>query len=91
MYHARLEETVWHRLSITHTFYLENVCARWHNANDKIVNIVCNGNTITDDLMGKIVCDVRANGNVCLGFIVWDVHTNGNVLLGLTVWGVHKT
>ena len=39
----------------------------FNNANDKIVNIVCDGNAITNDLMGKIVCDVPANGNVFLG------------------------
>ena len=60
-----------------------------NNANDKIVNIVWNGNTITNDLMEKIVCDVPANGNVFLGVTVWDVYTNGNILLGLTVWDVH--
>ena len=36
------------------------------NANDKIVNIVCNGNAITNDLTGKIVCDVPVNENVFL-------------------------
>ena len=42
----------------------------FNNANDKIVNIVCNGNAITNDLTGKIVCDVLANGNVFLGATV---------------------
>ena len=41
--------------------------------------IVCNGNAITNDLMGTIVCDVHANGNVFLGVTVWDVYTNRNV------------
>ena len=45
----------------------------FNNANDKIVNIVCNGNAITNDLTGKIVCDVPVNGNVFLGATVWDV------------------
>ena len=45
----------------------------------KIVNTVCNGNAITNDLTGKIVCDVLANRNVFLGATVWDVYTNGKV------------
>ena len=55
------------------------MCDAFNNANDKIVNIVCNGNAITDDLTRKIVCDVHVNGKVFLGATVWDVHTNGNV------------
>ena len=55
------------------------MCDAFNNANDKIINIVCNGNAITKDLTGKIVCDVPANGNVFLGVTVWDVHTNGDV------------
>ena len=51
----------------------------FNNANDKIVNIVCNGNAITNNLTGKIVCDVPVNGDVFLRETVWDVHTNGNV------------
>ena len=50
-----------------------------HYANDKIVNIVCNGNAITNDLTGKIVCDVPVKGIFFLGAIVWDVHTNENI------------
>ena len=42
------------------------MCDAFNNANDKIVNIVCNGNAITNDLTGKIVCDVPVNGNVFL-------------------------
>jgi hypothetical protein len=61
----------------------------FNNANNKIINIICNGNAITDDVMGKILCDVRTNGNVCLGFTMWDIHTNRNVCLGFTVWDVH--
>ena len=40
------------------------MCDAFNNANDKIVNIVCDGNAITNDLTGQIVCDVPANGNV---------------------------
>jgi hypothetical protein len=61
----------------------------FNNANDKFINIVCNGNAITDDVMGKIMWDVRTNGNVFVGFTVCDAHTNGNVCLGFTVWDVH--
>ena len=57
--------------------------------NNKIVNIFCNGNAITDDVTWKIVFDVHTNGKDCLGFFVWDVHTNGNVCLGFTVWDVY--
>ena len=55
------------------------MCDAFNNANDKIVNIECNGNAITNDLTEKIVCDVPVNGNVFLGATVWDVHTNTNV------------
>ena len=55
------------------------MCDAFNNANDKIVNVVSNGNAITHDLTGKIVCDVPVNGNIFLGATVWDVHTNGNV------------
>ena len=66
------------------------MCDAFNNANDKIVNTVCNGNAITNVLMGKIVCDVPANRNVFLEVTVWDAYMNGNVLLGLTVWNVHN-
>ena len=55
------------------------MCDAFNNAKDKIVNIVCHGNAITNDLTRKIVCDVPVNGNVFLGATMWDVHTNGNV------------
>ena len=55
------------------------MCDEFNNANDKIVNTVCNGNAITNDLTGKIVCGVLANRNVFLGVTVWDVHINENV------------
>ena len=48
------------------------MCDAFNNANDKIVNIVCNGKSITNDLMGKIVCDVPAK-NVSLGVTMCDV------------------
>ena len=54
------------------------MCDAFNNANDKIINIVCNGNAITNYLAGKIVCDVPVNGNVFLGLTVWDVLTTGN-------------
>ena len=55
------------------------MCDAFNNANGQIVNIVCNGNAITNDLTGKIVCDVPVNGNIFLGATVWDVYTDGNV------------
>ena len=55
------------------------MCDASSNANDKIVNIVCNSNAITNDLTGKIMCDVPGKGNVFLEATVWDVHTNGNI------------
>ena len=60
-------------------FLLRAVCDAFNNANDKIINIVCNGNAITNDLTRKIVCHVPVNGNIFLGATEWDVHTNGNV------------
>ena len=39
----------------------------FNNANDKIINIICDGNTITDDVMRETVCDVHMNG-----MFVWD-------------------
>ena len=66
-------DSLCHTVSSMHRVYAFN------NANDKIVNTMCNGNAITNDLTGKIVCDVPANRNVFLGATVWDVHTNGNI------------
>ena len=41
-YHTRsVEETVWQRLSIRHTFYVVNVCASWPNANSFQEDVVC--------------------------------------------------
>ena len=60
-------------------FLLGTVHDEFNNANDKIVNTVCNRNAIIKNLTGKIVCDVPVNGNIFLGATVWDVHTNGNV------------
>ena len=54
------------------------MCDAFNNTNDKIDNIVCNGNAITNDLTKKIVCDVPVNGNVFLGTTVWDVLAVGN-------------
>ena len=62
-----------------HSFFLCTVYDAFNNTNDKIINIVCNGNAITNDLTGKIVCDVPVNGNVFLGATVWDVHTKRNI------------
>ena len=64
---------------LCHTVSSSTMRDAFNNANDKIVNIVCNGNAITNDLTGKIMCDVPVNGNVFLGATVWDVHTNRNV------------
>ena len=55
------------------------MCDAVNNTNDKIVNIVCDGNAITNDLTGKIVCYVPTNENVFLAETVWDVCMNGNV------------
>ena len=49
--------------SVATQFLLCTVCDAFNNANDKIINIVCNGNTITKDLTGQIMCDVPMNGN----------------------------
>ena len=46
---------------LPHSFNVRTVCDEFNNANDKIFNIVCNGNAITNDLEGKIVCDVPVN------------------------------
>ena len=62
------------------------MCDALNNANDKIINIVCDGRAITNDLTGKIVGDVPTNGKVFLATTAWDVYTNGNLLRGLTVW-----
>ena len=67
------------------------MCDAFNNANDKIANILCDGDAITNDLTAKIVCDVPMNGNVFLAANVWNVYTNGNVSGGLTVWDVLTT
>ena len=59
------------------------MCDAFNNANDKNFNITCNGNAITNDLMGKIVCDVPTNGNVFVAATVWDVYTNEDWLCGM--------
>ena len=51
----------------------------FNKANGKIVNIVCNGSVMTNDLTGKIVSDVPVNRNIFLGATVWNVYMNGNV------------
>ena len=55
------------------------MCDAFNNAYNKIVNTLCNGNTVTNDLTGKIMCDVPVNINIFLGATVWDVYTNGNI------------
>ena len=55
------------------------MCDALNNAKGKIVDIVCDGNAITNDLAGKVVCDVPVKRNVFLGATVWDVHTNRKV------------
>ena len=44
----------------------------FENANAKIINIIYDGNAITDYVIREIVCNVHTNGNVYLGFAVWD-------------------
>ena len=39
------------------------MCDAFNNANDKIINIVCDGKAVTNNLTGKIVCDVPTKGN----------------------------
>ena len=65
--------------NLCHTVSLRTMCDAFNDTNGKIVNIVYNGNAITNNLMGKIVCDVPANRNGFLGATVWDVYTNRNV------------
>ena len=64
-------DSLCHTVSSTH-----RVCDVVNNVNGKIINIMCNGNAITNDLTRKIVCDVPMSGNVFLGATVWDIHTN---------------
>ena len=57
IYHTRsVEETVWQRLSITHNFYVVNVCARWPNANSFQEKVVCDRSLIQHGLFLEIVC-----------------------------------
>ena len=57
MYHTRsVEETVWQRLSITHSFYVVNVCARWPNANSFQEKVVCDCSLIQHGLFLETVC-----------------------------------
>ena len=62
------------------------MCDAFNNANDKIINIMCNGDAITNDLTGKIVCDVPVNGNVFLGATVWDLLATGNNIACIIVF-----
>ena len=55
------------------------MCDAFYNANDKIVNTVCNGNAIINDLTEIILCDIPANRNVFRGATVWGIYTNGNI------------
>ena len=57
-----------HTVSSTHC-----VCDVVNNVNGKIINIMCNGNAITNDLTGKIVCGLPVNRNVFLGATVWEI------------------
>ena len=72
-------------------FLLRTVGDAFNDANDKIINILCDRNAITNDLTGKIMCVVPMNGNVFLAATVWDVCTNGNISRGLTMWDVLAT
>ena len=75
--------------NLCHIVSSTHVCGAFNNVNGKIVNIIRNGNGITNDLMGKIMCVVCMNGKVFPGLTVWDVHKNGNLFLGLTVCDIH--
>ena len=56
MYHTRsVEETVWQRLSITHSFHVVNVCARWPNANSFQEKVVCDCSLIQHGLFLETV------------------------------------
>ena len=51
-----MEETVWQRLSITHSFYVVNICARWPNANSFQEDVVCDYSLIQHSLILETVC-----------------------------------
>ena len=69
------------------------MCDAFNNTNDKIVNTVCNGNAITNNLTGKIVCDVLANRNIFDGSTVWDCRVVGATYANgwLIIVGASKT
>ena len=57
IYHTRsMEETVWQRLSITHSFHVVNVCARWPNTNSFQEKVVCDCSLIQHGLFLETVC-----------------------------------
>ena len=57
MHHTwSVEETVWQRLSITQSFHVVNVCARWPNANSFQEKVVCDCSLIQHGLFLKTVC-----------------------------------
>ena len=65
MHHTRcVEETVWERLSITHSFYVVDVCARWPNENSFEENVMCDCSSIQHGLFLETVC-------VALGHRPW--------------------
>ena len=57
MHHTwSVKETVWQRLSITHSFYVVNVCARWPNANSFQEKVACDCSLIQHGLFLETVC-----------------------------------
>ena len=65
-----MEETVWQRLSITHSFHVVNVCARWPNANSFQEKVVCDCSLIQHCLFLETVC-------VAWGHCPWYFFNNG--------------
>ena len=50
-----LGATVWQRMSITHNFYVVNICTRLPNANSFQEKVVCDCSLIQDGLFLKTV------------------------------------
>ena len=59
IYHTRyMDETEWQRLSITHSFHVVNVCARWPNANSFQEKVMCDCSLIQHGLFLETMCVV---------------------------------
>ena len=54
--HTVHRRSMWKRMSITHTFYVVNVCARWPKANSFEENVMCDCSLIQCGLFLEIVC-----------------------------------